>query len=112
MRTLAMPTGKESPTPTRLLISLGLSGLFFLFESIPVYSAQEQQKKPPNVAALIERLKHEDESVRRGSLAALGRAGKDAKAAIPAITDLLKDKNAIIRIYSTSALRKIDPQTK
>lgn len=74
--------------------------------------AGDEDEKPPDVPALIEQLKKKEDFGRRTALAALGRAGKDAKSAIPIITDHLKDQNPLVRIEAAKALRKIDPDTR
>jgi hypothetical protein len=55
-----------------------------------------------------------DESVivRRRAALALGTFGADAKAAVPALTELLKDGDARVRSYAASALGKIGPEAK
>jgi HEAT repeat protein len=73
--------------------------------------AQDKEKKEADVDALIAALNDKDVNVRMKALASLGRVGSGAKAAIPAITDLLKDKD-VVGIYAASALRRIAPKTK
>jgi HEAT repeat protein len=73
---------------------------------------QDQAKKSPDVSALIQKLDAKDEGVCRGALHALREIGPDAKAAIPAIADLLKAKSALVRVEASYALKKVDPETK
>jgi HEAT repeat protein len=73
-------------------------------------SQQEQAQNSPDLPALIQKLK--DESGRQGTLSSLAKIGPPAKSAIPVIADLLKDKDAMIRIFAAYALKKIDPETK
>jgi HEAT repeat protein len=59
------------------------------------------------VAALVEAMKDSDD-VRQRAIRALGRIGPRAKAAVPALSQALKDKNAQVRKVAADALRKID----
>ena len=78
---------------------------------LPNY-AQDKEKKPTDVDALIAALNDKDMNVQMKALASLGRAGPDAKAAIPAITILLKDKEPLVGIYAAAALRRNRPQNQ
>jgi HEAT repeat protein len=67
---------------------------------------------PDGVAALTDLLKDakKDAAVRRKAVEALGRAGDDAKPAVPALTDLLKDRD--LRTDAAAALGDLGPVAK
>src|SRR5262245_33923029 len=53
----------------------------------------KEPETPPAVKALIDTLKDKDAEVRKTAVVALGRIGKDARAAVPALTATLKDSD-------------------
>jgi HEAT repeat protein len=61
----------------------------------------------PAMASLTDLLK--DRVAAPDAAEALGRIGPPAKAAVPALRDLLKDKNPDVRKAAGEALKKIDP---
>lgn len=61
---------------------------------------------------LIDDLKGSDPVARAEAAETLGRLGADAKAAIPALLELLKHKDEKIRELAASALAGIDPENK
>jgi len=69
---------------------------------------------PTIVAALIESLGDLDASpdVRKASADGLGRLGKNAGSAVPALGQSLKDKDAFVRRAAALALEKIGPEAK
>jgi HEAT repeat protein len=62
------------------------------------------------IAKLIHQLKDHDESVRLHAAAALGLMGRKAHAAIPALTDALRDSDRFVRKMAASALEVIVPK--
>jgi HEAT repeat protein len=61
----------------------------------------------PDVDVLIKQLKDDDAVVRLKAAKALGKLGKKAKDAVPALTALLKDKDADVRSVAKNALEAI-----
>ena len=57
--------------------------------------------------ALIETLKHENNSIRATGAEALAEIGPDAAAAAPALADALSDKDATVRSRAATALERI-----
>lgn len=91
-------------------IFLALIVIFALSESISFPA--DKIKPKADVRSLIEKLEVNDDLVKRQALEALGRKGKNAKIAIPAVSRCLKDKDPLVRIEAASALHKIDPSNK
>jgi HEAT repeat protein len=60
------------------------------------------------VRRLIKQLKDEDPNVRRIAARVLGFIGPDAKEAVPALTEALKDHNQYVRYQSFLALNEIE----
>ena len=63
----------------------------------------------PAVSLLIEALRDQDHRVRRRATYTLGRIGKSAQAAMPALLERLQDPKDYIRSQAAWALTKIDP---
>ncbi len=61
------------------------------------------------VERLIERLKDEDELVRRYAAGALAQIGPAAAPAVEALTEALKDEDEEVRRRAAEALGSIDP---
>src|SRR5204863_4028580 len=59
------------------------------------------------VAQWAAELKHADEPKRVAAAAALGRFGPDARAALPALCERLKDPSARVRLEAVSALAEV-----
>ncbi|MFB2768186.1 HEAT repeat domain-containing protein [Pelatocladus sp. BLCC-F211] len=74
--------------------------------TITVYALRQIGKDP--VLPLINSLKHQDSNVRVNAAVTLGLFGTEAKAAIPALTNALKDPDSKVRSAATSALREIN----
>jgi HEAT repeat protein len=83
------------------LAALVLLSFVSAFSGLSPIHAQDKEKAA-DVDALIMALKDQDGYLRRKALASLGRVGPAAKAAIPAITNLLKDKEFVVGIYAAS----------
>jgi HEAT repeat protein len=65
-----------------------------------------------DVAKFIKQLKSKDEIVRLKAAKSLGKLGADAKDAIPALTDALKDDDDDVRSVAKAALAKIKAAIK
>jgi HEAT repeat protein len=61
------------------------------------------------VPALVDNLSQRDGNTHL-TVAALGKFGSDAKAALPALLPLLNDPNSHIRFFTSNSLKEIDPQ--
>jgi HEAT repeat protein len=66
-----------------------------------------------DIADLVKELKTGDAEKRREAAEALGKAGKEAKDAVPALVAALKDSDLFVRLFSTVSLGQIgvDPST-
>lgn len=64
---------------------------------------------PLAVPALREALKSSDRNVQCSTMYALGRIGPEAKPAVPALLEMLQDKDEYYRFAAGHALKKIDP---
>ena len=53
-----------------------------------------------------------DEGIRANTASALGQIGPDAETAIPALTELLKDKVSLVRSSAAEALGKIGSEAR
>jgi WD40 repeat protein len=62
------------------------------------------------VSALAEALRHEHAVIRAGAADALAQLGPAAKAAVPLLLELTKDKSKVAREAAAAALEKIDPE--
>ena len=62
---------------------------------------------PPAVSALIGKLRDEDEVVRRAAVNALGKMGADARSAVPALRERLKDESDQVRWRAEWAVNEI-----
>ena len=62
---------------------------------------------PPAVLGLIQALKDKDSVVRCPAAKALGTIGPDAKGAVPALTELLKDESKDVRDAARTAIDRI-----
>jgi HEAT repeat protein len=60
------------------------------------------------VPYLIDLLKDDTWEMRRGSAWMLGKLGPEARDAIPALTEALKDENEVVRQKAAEALKKIE----
>ena len=93
-----------------------------LAEVFPAGSASEQQQilyllerigspAGPAVPTLIAALSNNDGEIRYLATRALGAIGPEAKAAIPAVKERLKDENDMIKSAAANALKKIDSES-
>jgi len=64
------------------------------------------------VEYLLDELKSGDRTARRAAAETLGQLGKEARAAIPALIRLLKDKDEALQEAAAGALASIDPDNK
>ena len=94
----------------RLSLVLGLISLC-LGLSLLVFTCRTgwaQKDIPSEVNSLIEKLKDPDEEVRQNAAKALGEIGPEAKAAIPALREALKDDYKAVRKAAEDALKEIE----
>ncbi len=64
---------------------------------------------PPRIQNLIDLLRSEDSRLRGVAAVELGKIGSEAKAALPALIEALKDEDQIVRRSATKALPNIGP---
>jgi hypothetical protein len=83
-------------------------------ETVVSTGKQEEQDDeiPFDVALHIRELKNEDSLIRRISAAALGKIGSRARAAIPALTQALQDKDPAVRQAAAEALKQVRNEKK
>lgn len=62
------------------------------------------------IPALIQRLREAQPIARSYAAKSLGAIGRDAKQAVPALTEALRDQDADVRHFARLALKKIDPE--
>jgi HEAT repeat protein len=65
---------------------------------------------PSHIQHLTEALKNDDFTIRRQAAGMLGQSGFDARKAIPALVEALKDEDEGVRIWAAIALKHIDPE--
>jgi HEAT repeat protein len=65
-----------------------------------------------DVAELVKQLKDGNADARRAAAEALGKAGKDAREAAPALIAALKDADLYVRAFAAQALGQIDADPK
>lgn len=83
-------------------LSAGILAVLVLFT---LHASAADDK--PDVDALIKQLKDDDAVVRLKAAKALGKLGKKAKDAVPALNALLKDKDADVRSVARNAIDAI-----
>jgi HEAT repeat protein len=62
------------------------------------------------VSALAEALRHEHAVIRAGAADVLAQLGPAAKATVPLLLELTKDKSKVAREAAAASLEKIDPE--
>ncbi len=114
----AGPVGAETPRPPVILNACAgdLSNVPYWTEALKAPDPQRRVQAARNlgetrsagaVAPLVEALKDENVEVRLAAIQALGRIGRNAKAAVPALTAMLRDQDSTIRSGAARALAKI-----
>jgi HEAT repeat protein len=78
---------------------------FTLFLVVPLLASADD--KTEEVIKLVKQLRDKDEFVRLKAAKALGKLGADAKDALPALTDTLKDEDADVRAVAKQAIATI-----
>ena len=84
-----------------------------LFGAVVVVLCCSVAAPAADVAELVKQLKDKEAEKRREAAEALGKAGKDARDAVPALIAALKDSDLFVRLFSTVSLGQIgeDPKT-
>jgi HEAT repeat protein len=95
---------------------LAILGLFLALASGPLTAAAVDDKEPSYngkpLASWVALLKDKDFYVRRGAAEALKTMGKEAKAAVPALTNALEDNFYGVRQTAAQALGSIGPDAE
>jgi hypothetical protein len=88
------------------LIRLGVAVLAVVF-TVPSLGRSQEQPSTTEVKALIRQLQDKDEAIRLKAAKSLGKLGRHARGAIPALTEALKDDDADVRAVAKQSLAKI-----
>ena len=89
-----------------LSIYLSILGLILLLFTPITPNVWPQDEK--EIKILIDKLKDPNVSVRINAAIALGDIGPDAKAAVPILTEVLKDEDKYVREGAREAIEKIN----
>ncbi len=91
------------------LLAVAFSGICLGAETAPTPQAKELSYEGKTLGEWLALAKDKDAKGRASAAEALEKIGPEAKAAIPALTELLKDKDERVRYYAGMALGRIAP---